>query len=197
MRISSLIHVIGACTWETLSWYSWLRILFHKTNCLISGFPDSSMRRHADKFHQKCQIENFRHTVIKRERIGLNWFKIFNPFQWNQKHGWACWDQASHKRDSWWKKCWDNYIHAADLAYCIHPMCSLTRSHQLHNFNWKLITKTVQIVDSNKITHMIRCAWNASSMHAAFRIVPQLHSYTAPYYVRKVDCDKKFQRKEL
>ena len=33
------------------------------------------MRRHADKFRQKCQIENSRHTVIKRERIGLNWFK--------------------------------------------------------------------------------------------------------------------------
>ena len=25
---------------------------------------------------------------------------------------------------------------------------------------------------------MIRCAWNASSMHAASRIVPQLHSDT-------------------
>ena len=100
IRISSLIHVIGACTQETLSWYSWLRILFQKKNCLISGFPDSSMRRHADKFRQKCQIENFRHTVIKREKIGLNWFKIFDPFQWNQKHGWACWDQALHQRDS-------------------------------------------------------------------------------------------------
>ena len=33
------------------------------------------MRRHADKFSQKCQIENSRHTVIKRERIGFNWFK--------------------------------------------------------------------------------------------------------------------------
>ena len=33
------------------------------------------MRRHADNFRQKCQIENSRHTVIKRERIGLNWFK--------------------------------------------------------------------------------------------------------------------------
>ena len=33
------------------------------------------MRRHADKFRQKCQIENSKHTVIKRERIGLNWFK--------------------------------------------------------------------------------------------------------------------------
>ena len=94
------------------------------------------------------------------------------------------------------KECWDNYIHAADLACCIHPMCSSTRSHQPHNFNLKLITKAVQIVDSNKITHVIRCAWNASSMHAAFRIVPKLHSYTAPYYVRKVDCDKKFQKKE-
>ena len=34
------------------------------------------MRRHADKFRQKCQIEtDSRHTVIKRERIGLNWLK--------------------------------------------------------------------------------------------------------------------------
>ena len=33
------------------------------------------MRRHADKFRQKCQIDNSGHTVIKRERIGLNWFK--------------------------------------------------------------------------------------------------------------------------
>ena len=45
---------------------------------------------------------------------------------------------------------------------------------------------------------MILCAWNTDSMHAAFRIVPQLHSDTfiAPYYVRRVDLDKKFLRKE-
>ena len=48
-----------------------------------------------------------------------------------------------------------------------------------HNFNLKLITKAVQIVDSSKITHMIRYAWNASSMYPAFSIVPQLHSDTA------------------
>ena len=47
-----------------------------------------------------------------------------------------------------------------------------------HNFNLKLIIKAVQIVDSSKITDMIRCAWNASSMYPAFRIVPQLHSDT-------------------
>ena len=47
-----------------------------------------------------------------------------------------------------------------------------------HNFNLKLIIKAVQIVDSSKITQMIRCAWNASSMHPAFRIVPQVHSDT-------------------
>ena len=56
--------------------------------------------------------------------------------------------------------------------------------------------KAVQIVDSSKITHMIRCALNASSMYRAFRIVPQLHSDT-PYYVKRVDFDKKFQRNEL
>ena len=55
----------------------------------------------------------------------------------------------------------------------IHPMCSSTRSYSSYNFNLKLIIKAGQIVDSNKITHMIRCAWNASSMYAAFRIVPQ------------------------
>ena len=60
----------------------------------------------------------------------------------------------------------------------IHPMCSSTRSYWPHNFNLKLIIKAVQIVDSNKITHIIRCAWNASSTYAAFRIVPQLHSDT-------------------
>ena len=60
----------------------------------------------------------------------------------------------------------------------IHPMCSSTRSYSPHNFNLKLIIKAVQIVDSNKTTHMIRCAWNASSMYAAFMIVPQLHSDT-------------------
>ena len=83
------------------------------------------------------------------------------------------------------------------LAY-IHPMCSSTRSYSPHNFNLKLIIKAVQIVDSNKITHMIRCAWNASSMYAAFRIMPQPNSDTtiAPYYVKKVDFDKNFQRKE-
>ena len=47
-----------------------------------------------------------------------------------------------------------------------------------HNFNLKLIIKAVQIVDSSKITHMIRCAWNASSMYPPFKIVPQLHSDT-------------------
>ena len=57
----------------------------------------------------------------------------------------------------------------------IHSMCNSTRSYSPHNFNLKLIIKAVQIVNSNKITHMIRCAWNASSMYAAFRIVPQLH----------------------
>ena len=36
--------------------------------------------------------------------------------------------------------------------------------------------KAVQIVDSNKIIHMNKCVWNASSMHAASRIVPELHS---------------------
>ena len=51
--------------------------------------------------------------------------------------------------------------------------------------------KAVQIVDSSKITHMIRCALNASSMYRGFRIVPQLHSDT-PYYVKRVDFDKKF-----
>ena len=60
----------------------------------------------------------------------------------------------------------------------IHPMCSSTTSYSPHNFNLKLIIKAVQIVDSNRITHMIRCAWNASSMYAVFRIVPQLHSDT-------------------
>ena len=57
----------------------------------------------------------------------------------------------------------------------IHSMCSSTRSYSPHNFNLKLIIKAVQIVNSNKITHMTRCAWNASCMYAAFRIVPQLH----------------------
>ena len=60
----------------------------------------------------------------------------------------------------------------------IHPMCSSTRSYSSRNFNLKLIIKAVQIVDSSKITHMIRCVWNASSMYATFRIVPQLHSDT-------------------
>ena len=60
----------------------------------------------------------------------------------------------------------------------IHPMCSSARSYSPHNFNLKLIIKAVQIVDSSKITHMIRCAWNANSMYAAFRIVPRLHSDT-------------------
>ena len=53
----------------------------------------------------------------------------------------------------------------------IHSMCNSTRSY----FNLKLTIKAVQIVNSSKITHMIRCAWNASSMYAAFRIAPQLH----------------------
>ena len=81
------------------------------------------------------------------------------------------------------KECWDNYIDAADLAYYIyiHPICNSTRSYSPHDFNLKLIIKAVQIVDSNKITHMIRCAWNASSMYAAFRIVPQPHSDTVFY----------------
>ena len=57
----------------------------------------------------------------------------------------------------------------------IHPMCSSTRSYSPHNFNLKLIIKAVQIVGSNKITHMLRCARNASSMNAASRIGPQLH----------------------
>ena len=82
---SSLIHVIGTCTRAALSQYSWPRILFHKINYLIFGFPDSGMRRHADKFRQKCQIENARHNVIKRERIGLNWFKIFQSFSMKSK----------------------------------------------------------------------------------------------------------------
>ena len=43
------------------------------------------MRRHADKFRQKCQIENSRHTGTKRERIGLNWFKIFQSFSMKSK----------------------------------------------------------------------------------------------------------------
>ena len=43
------------------------------------------LRRHADKFRQKCQIENSRHTVIKRERIDLNWFKIFQSFSMKSK----------------------------------------------------------------------------------------------------------------
>ena len=60
-----------------------------------------------------------------------------------------------------------------------------------HNFNLKLIIKAVQIVDSSKITHMIRCAWNASSMYRAFRIVPQLQSDT-PYCVKRVNFDKEF-----
>ena len=47
-----------------------------------------------------------------------------------------------------------------------------------HNFNLKLIIKAVQIVDSSKITQIVRCAWNASSMYPAFRIVPQLHNDT-------------------
>ena len=63
----------------------------------------------------------------------------------------------------------------------IYPMCSSTRSYSPHNFNLKLIIKAVQIVDSNKITHMIRCVWDARSMYAAFRIVPQLHSDTVLY----------------
>ena len=70
------------------------------------------------------------------------------------------------------KECGDNYILAAHLAYCIPPMnwVPLASSFQL-----KVNHKPVQIVDSNKITCMIRCAWNASSMHAASSIVPQLH----------------------
>ena len=47
---------------------------------------------------------------------------------------------------------------------------------------------------------MIRCAWNASSMHAIYRIVSQTHSYTVlkvPYHVRKVYFDKRFLRKQL
>ena len=44
---------------------------------------------------------------------------------------------------------------------------------------------------------MIRCAWNASSMHEASMIVLQLHSDTAPYCIRKVDFNKKFLRKQL
>ena len=60
----------------------------------------------------------------------------------------------------------------------IRPLCSSTRNYSPHNFNLKLIIKAVQIVDSNKITYMIKCAWNASGMYAAFRIVPQLHSDT-------------------
>ena len=59
-----------------------------------------------------------------------------------------------------------------------HPMCISSRSYSPHNFNLKLIIKAVQIVNSNKITHMIRCARNASSMYAALRIVPQLHFET-------------------
>ena len=47
------------------------------------------MRRHPDKFRQKCQIENSRHIVIKRERIGLNWFKIFQSFSMKSKVGWS------------------------------------------------------------------------------------------------------------
>ena len=43
------------------------------------------MRRHADRFRQKCQIENSKHTVIKRERIGLNWSKIFQSFSMKSK----------------------------------------------------------------------------------------------------------------
>ena len=43
------------------------------------------MRRHADKFRQKCQIENSGHTVIKRERMDLNWFKIFQSFSMKSK----------------------------------------------------------------------------------------------------------------
>ena len=73
---------------------------FPQKNCLICGFPVSGIRRHADKFRQQCQIENSRHTVTKRERIG----KSFNPFQRSQKQGGACWNQALHKRDSWWKR---------------------------------------------------------------------------------------------
>ena len=46
----------------------------------LSNLRLSCMRRHADKFRQKCQIENSRHTVTNRERIGLNWFKIFQSF---------------------------------------------------------------------------------------------------------------------
>ena len=77
------------------------------------------------------------------------------------------------------KECRDDYIHAADLAYCIYSFYVQFNKELLpHNFNLKLIIKAVQIVNSNKITHMIRCAWNASSMYAAFRIVPQLHSDT-------------------
>ena len=34
------------------------------------------MHRHAEEFRQKCLIKNSRHTVIKRERISLNWFEL-------------------------------------------------------------------------------------------------------------------------
>ena len=30
------------------------------------------MGRHADEFRQKCLMEKFRHTVIKRKKVGLN-----------------------------------------------------------------------------------------------------------------------------
>ena len=63
-------------------------------------------------------------------------------------------------------------------AAYIHPMCSSTRSYSPHNFNLKLIIKAVQIVDSNKITHMIKCAWNASNMYASLKTVPQLYCDT-------------------
>ena len=71
------------------------------------------------------------------------------------------------------KECLDNYIHAADLAYV-----QFNQELFASSFQFKVNHKAVQIVDSNKITHMIRCAWNASSMYSTFRIVPQLHSDT-------------------
>ena len=127
-----------------------------------------------------CEIENSRHTVIKRERIGLNWFKIFQSFSMKSKAWRSILRSGIGQVRELMEKNAELTIFMLLIwpAAYIHPMCSSTRSYSPHNFNLKLIMKAVQIVDSNKITHMIRCAWNASSMYAAFRIVPQLQSNT-------------------
>ena len=53
----------------------------------LSNLRLSCIRRYADKFRQKCQIiENSRHIVIKRERIGLNLSILFNEVKSMVEH---------------------------------------------------------------------------------------------------------------